>query len=145
MGFGEAIRVCFNKYATFSGRARRSEYWWWALFTVIGQAVLGVADQMMFGWQALSVGTAEVAVDAGPLASVFSLVCLLPGISVMVRRLHDTGRSGWWFWIILIPLIGWIFLLYWLIKAGDPGDNAYGPDPLSSGGLSGSSVPRVPR
>lgn len=145
MGFGEAIRVCFNKYVTFSGRARRSEYWWWVLFTVIGQAVLGVADQMIFGWQSMTVGDAEVAVNAGPLAGVFSLVILLPGISVMVRRLHDTGRSGWWFWIVLIPLIGWIFLLYWMIKAGDAGNNAYGPDPLDGAGMSGSSVPRVPR
>lgn len=146
MGFGEAVRTCFNKYVTFSGRARRAEYWWWVLFTIIGQAVFGVVDRMIFGPQFVHMGDMMVEAQTGPIGGIFSLVILLPGISVMVRRLHDTGHSGWWFWIVLIPIVGWIILLYWMIKAGDAGDNEFGSDPLASGGgYSGSSVPRVPR
>ena len=145
MGFGEAVRTCFNKYVTFSGRARRSEYWWWILFTIIGQAVFGIVDRMLFGSQVVQVGEMMVEAQTGPIGGIFSLAILLPGISVMVRRLHDTGRSGWWFWINLIPLIGWIIFLFWMIKAGDAGDNEYGFDPLARGGYGVSSVPRVPR
>ena len=146
MGFGEAVRTCFNKYVTFSGRARRSEYWWWALFIIIGQAVFGVIDRMLFGAQLVQMGDMMVEAQTGPLGGLFGLVTLLPGISVMVRRLHDTGHSGWWFWINLIPIVGWIIFLYWMIKAGDVGDNAFGSDPLAGGaGYGASSVPRVPR
>lgn len=145
MGFGEAVRTCFNKYVTFSGRARRSEYWWWILFIVIAQAVFGVIDRMLFDAQVVQVGDMMVEAQPGPIGGLFSLVTFLPGLSVMVRRLHDTGHSGWWFWIILIPIVGWIILLYWMIKAGDAGDNAYGSDPLAGGGYGESSVPRVPR
>jgi uncharacterized membrane protein YhaH (DUF805 family) len=146
MGFGEAVRTCFNKYVTFSGRARRSEYWWWALFIIIGQAVFGVIDRMLFGAQVVQMGDMMVEAQTGPLGGLFGLVTLLPGISVMVRRLHDTGHSGWWFWINLIPIVGWIIFLYWMIKAGDAGDNAFGSDPLAGGaGYGASSVPRVPR
>lgn len=131
MGFGEAVRSCFDKYVTFSGRAPRSEYWWWILFIVLAQAVIAVIDRQLFGMQMVQMGDMMVDAKAGPLGGIFSLATFLPGLSVMVRRLHDNGRSGWWFWIILIPLIGWIILLYWMIQRGDGGANAFGPDPLA--------------
>jgi uncharacterized membrane protein YhaH (DUF805 family) len=85
-GFGEAISVCFNKFATFKGRASRSEFWYFALFNVIVGIVTGILDLAIMG------GAAEMS----PLNSLASLVLLLPNLAVAVRRLHDTDRSGWW-------------------------------------------------
>ena len=137
MTFQDAVRRCFAKYATFSGRARRAEYWYFVLFTVLGSAIAGVIDSALFG---------RTMPDATLLGGIFSLATLLPALSVLVRRLHDTGRSGWWWWIILIPLIGVLVLLYWLIQPGDNGSNDYGRDPITDpdDGL-GPSVPAVPR
>jgi uncharacterized membrane protein YhaH (DUF805 family) len=137
MGFQDAVRICFSKYATFSGRARRAEYWYFVLFGFLGSAIAGILDAALFGM---------TAPDVTLLGGIFSLVTLLPGLSVMVRRLHDTGRSGWWFWIILIPLIGLLVLLWFLITPGDEGTNDYGPDPIAGpSDAGGSRVPRVPR
>lgn len=137
MTFQDAVRSCFSKYATFSGRARRSEYWYFVLFTVIGSAIAGVVDNALFG---------RMMPDVTLLGSIFSIAIFMPGLSVLVRRLHDTGRSGWWWWIIVIPLIGMLVLLYWLVQPGETGTNTYGPDPIMrpDDGL-GQSVPRVPR
>ena len=123
MGFGVAISSCFSKYVTFSGRASRSEYWWFVLFLFLGQIALGAVDVMMFGAGAQGVG---------PLGGLFGLVVFLPGLSAIVRRLHDIGRSGWWYWILMIPLVGFVasiaFLVVMLLR-GTPGPNRYGPDP----------------
>ena len=137
MTFQNAVRTCFAKYVTFSGRARRAEYWYFVLFTFLGSAIAGIIDSAIFG---------RTMPDATLLGGIFSIATFLPGLSALVRRLHDTGRSGWWWWIILIPLIGVLVLLYWLIKPGDSGTNDYGSDPLAEAdhGL-GSSVPRVRR
>jgi|APEBP8051073178_1049388.scaffolds.fasta_scaffold00085_23 uncharacterized membrane protein YhaH (DUF805 family) len=136
MGFGEAIQSALSKYVTFSGRARRAEYWWFALFVFLMGGILSGVDEALFD---------TFPEQAGPLAGIFSLAMFLPQISVTVRRLHDTGRSGWWFWILLIPLIGWLLMLYWMIKSGDSGTNAFGPDPIEEQWSGGSSIPRVPR
>ena len=109
MSFQESIITCLRKYASFGGRARRSEYWWFALFTTIaGAAVSGFGDG------------AETLVSA---------VFFLPGLAVWVRRLHDVGRSGWSTLWVFLPVIGWIMLFVWSVRAGDPGDNRYGPAP----------------
>ena len=137
MTFQNAVRTCFAKYVTFSGRARRAEYWYFVLFTFLGSAIAGIIDSAIFG---------RTMPDATLLGGIFSIATFLPGLSALVRRLHDTGRSGWWWWIILIPLIGVLVLLYWLIQPGKTGTNDYGLDPISDpdDGL-GPSVPSVPR
>jgi Predicted membrane protein len=118
MNFSTAVSTCFSKYATFSGRAPRAEYWWWVLFGLICNVVFGIADTMIFG------------LDNGALlAPVVSVILALPGLAVTVRRLHDITRSGWWVFIVFIPLIGAIMLILWLIREGDAGENEFGPNP----------------
>lgn len=136
-----AVRTCLSKYTTFSGRARRAEFWWFALFNFIVNAVLNLIDGLLFGF-------GHGMMDGPPvqfLSGVYSLLVLLPSLAVTVRRLHDTGRSGWWLLIWLIPLIGWIILIWWLATPGDEGRNDYGPDPLAEERYGPSTIPRVPR
>ncbi|MCB1311315.1 MAG: DUF805 domain-containing protein [Sedimentitalea sp.] len=142
MSFTEAVRTCFSKYVTFSGRARRSELWWFVLFVSVCGLILSVLDSALFGATASEAGSGEVAA----LSAIFSLATFLPSISVAVRRLHDLDRSGWWYWIVLIPLIGWIVLIVWYATRGTEGPNRFGPDPLDEGAGAGpSSIPKVPR
>jgi uncharacterized membrane protein YhaH (DUF805 family) len=107
-----------KKYAVFSGRARRKEYWTFLLFNIIIGLVLG--------------GIAWLAGGPDVLGSIYSLVVLIPGIAVSVRRLHDTDRSGWWLLIGLIPLIGAIVLLVLMAQDSQPGANQYGPNPKTA-------------
>lgn len=116
MNFGDSIRVCLSKYATFQGRASRSELWFFYLFYVIVLMVAGIIDGI--------IGTDVV------LYSLATFGLMLPIISATVRRLHDVNRSGWWYWIALVPLVGGIVLLIWLCTRGTAGDNTYGADPL---------------
>ena len=95
-------------YAQFEGRASRSEYWWFYLFTVL---VTAAADML-----------------GGTVGNLASLAFFLPGLALLVRRLHDTGRSGWWF-LIAFTVIGIPVLLYWLVRASDAGANKYGEGP----------------
>jgi uncharacterized membrane protein YhaH (DUF805 family) len=100
MTFAESVRTCFSKYVDFNGVASRSEFWWFILFTCIVGLVLSIIDTAL--------GTTPV------LYGLFALAVLLPYLAVGVRRLHDTGRSGWWWLIVLIPLIGTIVLIvFW--------------------------------
>ena len=102
MDFGEAIKVCFNKFANFEGRARRSEFWWFQLFTyIISSLTCGIGG----------------------------LVLLLPTIAVTARRLHDTGRSGWLQLLMFIPIVGYVLIIIWTVQDSDPGTNEYGPNP----------------
>src|ERR1700681_4390127 len=110
-----------KKYADFSGRARRKEYWFFVLFNIIISVVLTVCDVFM--------GTYSAAANIGILTAIYTLAVLTPGIAVSVRRLHDTGRSGWWLLIVLVPLIGAIVLLVFMLLDSQPGTNAYGPNP----------------
>lgn len=130
MGFGAAIRACFSKYVTFSGRACRSELWYFMLFAVIGYIVAAVLDNVLGTTYATGNGGHMV---YGYLYSLWGLALLLPTISVHVRRLHDRGRSGWWWWLYLIPVVGAIWLLVWFCQRGTQGDNRFGPNPLASG------------
>lgn len=142
MDFSTAVITCFRKYATFSGRARRAEFWWFALFNLGVLAILNFID-FGFGnphrWMAGEGGPS-------PVAGLYWLAILLPSIAVAVRRLHDTDRSGWWLLLELIPLIGPLVLIWFFATPGSAGDNAHGSDPLrSQSGPGPSSVPRVPR
>ncbi len=116
MNFGRAISSGFLNYVNFSDRTYRSEYWYWFLFVVLGQIVTAIVDSVI-GIQ-LTTG-------------IFSLVVLLPGIAVGVRRLHDLDRSGWWLLLAFVPLVGTIVLIVWFCTRGTPGPNRFGPDPLA--------------
>lgn len=121
MGFKEAVTRVFNNYANFSGRARRSEFWFFALFTlIISAALAGLAQTFGQGF----LGRLFTGLD-----SLFSLAVFIPSLAVAWRRLHDIGKSGAnWCWIFL-PLVGAIMLLVWYCRDSDPGENAYGPNP----------------
>ena len=110
-----------KKYATFSGRARRKEYWMYILFYVVILLVLTIVDGL--------IGTRIADAGLGILTAIYALAVLIPTLAVTVRRLHDTGRSGWWILIQLIPLVGVFILLYFLVSDSNPGQNAYGPSP----------------
>lgn len=141
MSFMDSIKTCFGKYATFKGRASRSEFWYFALFIWVGVIVLSFVDSTVFGPREVVMMSATDSFADGmsfdmswqpqPITALFMLATLLPNISVMVRRLHDTARSGWWYWIVLVPLIGFIVLLVFFVGKGTDGENEYGADPLA--------------
>ena len=110
-----------KKYAVFSGRSQRKEYWFFVLFSLIVTLVLSLVDS--------SVGLFDVEAGVGLLSGLYSLAVLVPSIAVGVRRLHDTGRSGWWLLISLVPLIGVIVLIVLMALDSEPGDNRFGPNP----------------
>jgi uncharacterized membrane protein YhaH (DUF805 family) len=109
-----------KKYAEFNGRARRQEYWMFVLINALISGALGIAEG--------AVGLAAES-GGGPLTGLYGLFVLVPGIAVGVRRLHDTGRSGWWLLLALIPFFGWIALLVFMVTDGEPQPNEYGPSP----------------
>lgn len=104
VGFFDAIKICFRKYANFSGRAPRAEFWWWTLFTFI------------LGWIPF------VDIIAG-------IVLLIPSLAVTCRRLHDVGKAAGWIFISMVPIVGWILMLIWELKDGEPHPNRFGPNP----------------
>ena len=104
-----------KKYAIFNGRARRKEYWMFFLFNIIISIVLAFVEPM--------IGTKSI------IAILYSLALLIPGIAVAVRRLHDTNHSGWWLLIGLVPIIGAIILLVFMVRDSQSGENQYGSNP----------------
>ena len=110
-----------KKYAVFSGRARRKEIWFFVLFNIIISIVLAVIDGVT--------GSFSPEAGMGLLGGIYTLAVLIPGIAVSVRRLHDTERSGWWLLIALVPLIGAIVLLVFMVQDSKPGQNQYGANP----------------
>ena len=124
MGFQEAVRTCLQKYATFSGRAPRSEYWWFVLFCILVGIAAAIISMLLFGYSP----TDPDSVDWVGL--LCSLALLLPSLAVGVRRLHDIDRSGWWMLLILIPLLGAIVLIIFAAQRGTTGSNRFGADPL---------------
>src|SRR5262245_56973813 len=116
------LKVLKN-YAVFNGRARRKEYWFFVLFNAIFTIAAMVVDNFL--GLTFSDETAY-----GPFYLLYTLAVLIPGIAVSVRRLHDIGRSGWYFLLALIPCVGGIVLLVFDLTPGDVGPNQYGPDPI---------------
>ena len=108
LGFVEAIKLFFQNFTNFSGRARRSEYWWVCLFNMIVSTIIGMILPD-FAW-------------------IWSVVILVPTLSLCVRRLHDIGKSGWSYLVLLIPVAGWIIMLIWLCQ-DSTGDNRWGKNP----------------
>jgi uncharacterized membrane protein YhaH (DUF805 family) len=124
-----------KKYAVFAGRSRRKEYWMFQLFTSLIIAVLLAIDALT---------GMKRDVGLGLLSSLYVLAVLIPSLAVLVRRLHDTERSGWWVFIGLIPLVGPIILLIFTVQDSQPGENRFGPNPktaLSGPMASGSALP----
>lgn len=132
MSFMESIKTVFAKYADFSGRARRSEYWWWALANaIISNVLYAIAIGPTFTSFVTDFDQSG-SFSFSPLFAIFplySLAVLLPSLAVTVRRLHDVGRPGTHIFFGLIPFVGWIILLVFVIPEGNKGTNAYGPDP----------------
>ena len=110
-----------KKYAVFGGRARRKEYWYFFLFHALIGIVLAIVDGVT--------GTLVPGAGIGLLGGLYSLAVFIPGCAVTVRRLHDTGKSGWWLLIFLVPLVGVIVFLVFMVKDSQPGENQYGPNP----------------
>ncbi len=121
MNFFEAVKTCFAKYVNFNGRARRSEYWWYALFLVILSVVAALIDSPKPG-------------ESGTVGTIVSLATLLPSIAVAVRRMHDVGKSGWF---CLIP----IYNIVLACTNGEVGDNEYGSDP--KGGITENEIDQL--
>jgi uncharacterized membrane protein YhaH (DUF805 family) len=126
MNFFEAISSGFRNYVNFSGRAIRSEYWYWTLFTTVVSLVFGVIDEVL---------------NPGDKMGVFSIVTMLielavflPGLAVSVRRLHDIDRTGWWL-LLAFTVIGFFVLIYWACQRGTSGPNRFGPDPMPALGM----------
>ena len=125
MSFAEAVETCLvKKFVSFSGRARRSEYWYFTLFSLIVSMAASIIGGMLF---------VHHEGDVNLLSSLLSLVLFLPGLGVAIRRLHDIGKSAWWYLIIFVPMIGWIILLVFMCKDSFPGPNQYGPSPKYPG------------
>ena len=116
---------CLKQYADFSGRARRKEFWMFVLFNMIFSIALCVLD-VIFG---TSAGSSDAPFAMGLFQGIYSLGVLIPGLAVCVRRLHDIGKSGWYYFIVLIPIIGSIILLVWFCKEGERNSNEWGEDP----------------
>jgi uncharacterized membrane protein YhaH (DUF805 family) len=112
-----------KKYAVFSGRARRKEYWFFILFNMIFAIVAMIVDNVL--------GIAIEGLGYGPIYILYGLAILLPNLGVLVRRLHDVGKNGWFFFITFIPIVGAIWLLVLLCRDGVQGENQYGPNPKS--------------
>ncbi|WP_026652067.1 DUF805 domain-containing protein [Butyrivibrio proteoclasticus] len=121
MSFTDAVKSVFSQYAGFSGRARRSEYWYFYLFNFCVALVLSIL--------------ANVVKPLGFLSMIWSLAVLIPGLAVGVRRLHDIGKSGLFLLFALIPLVGAILLIIWFATDSQPGDNQYGPNPKGVAGF----------
>ncbi|WP_439534463.1 DUF805 domain-containing protein [Polymorphobacter sp.] len=113
-----------RKFATFSGRARRAEYWWFSLFVMLIAIALTAVDFMLVGAERLE----EYGI--GPLGGLFSLALVIPGLAASIRRLHDRDKSGWWLLWGLLPVIGGLILLIQYVQRGTVGDNRFGPDPV---------------
>jgi uncharacterized membrane protein YhaH (DUF805 family) len=122
MNFGEAITAGFRNYVNFSGRAIRSEYWYWVLFTVLASIVTTILDRAIFADS-----------ETGPINLIANVVFLLPSIAIGIRRLHDIDRTGWWT-LIVFTIIGFFVLIYWACQPGTPGANRFGANPLPGTG-----------
>jgi uncharacterized membrane protein YhaH (DUF805 family) len=125
MDFTTAVSSVLSKYVGFQGRARRSEYWWWALASFLIALVAEVLDRFV------DPAPPGAVLYLGLIYKLTALALFLPSLAVGVRRLHDTDRSGFWFFIALVPIVGAILLLVWFCMKGTSGTNRFGPDPTA--------------
>ena len=124
MGFGEAVKSFWSHYSQFKGRSRRSEYWWIQLFLVLTNLAVAAVDL------ALMDGDVDRFIangGGGIVGLVWILVTIVPALAVLVRRLHDTGKSGWWVLMGFVPFAGAIVLFVFSVLESTPGENKYGP------------------
>jgi uncharacterized membrane protein YhaH (DUF805 family) len=124
MTFGDAVNSVLSKYATFDGRASRAEFWRWVVVFVLLTLITRMIDGALFLSSIREGLFARGAMQ--PLTYITILVLLLPNLALAVRRLHDTGRSGWWLLLMLVPFVGPLVLLYWYVQPSDDGPNPYG-------------------
>ena len=117
MDFQTSIKICFNKFAVFSGRASRSEFWFFVLFGFLGGIIAAIIDVMILGYPFE---------ENGPINLIFSVALIVPSISVAARRLHDINKSGWW-QLLWITIIGGILLIIWHATEGENKKNKFGP------------------
>ena len=117
MDFQTSINTCFKKYAVFSGRASRSEFWFFVLFGILGGIITTIIDTIILGY------TVE---EGGPINLIFSVALLIPSIAVTARRLHDIDKSGWW-QLLWFTVIGGILLIIWHATEGENKKNEFGP------------------
>ena len=122
-----------SKYVVWQGRATRSEYWYFILFTSLITVALTMVD--------VAFGTFDEEANQGLIGGLFGLFIFLPSIAVFVRRLHDTGHSGWWFWILLVPVVGMIVTLVFLCSDSHGDTNQYGPNPKIMDATGSASPP----
>jgi uncharacterized membrane protein YhaH (DUF805 family) len=135
MSFPEAIRTCFRKYITFSGRATRPEYWWFILFIIVGGIIANMLDGYLFGFTTTPVSATEFEIESnGPIASLFSLATIIPILAVGWRRMHDSGRSGLY---LLYPILVWIGIGTFASMAGLTGSILSGDFAAAFAGLTG--------
>ncbi|MCX8512151.1 MAG: DUF805 domain-containing protein [Chthoniobacteraceae bacterium] len=121
MSFGAAITSFFSKYATFSGRARRSEFWFAVLFTSLVSIAISIV------WPGTTVVVDGMTFQQASVPSnLWQLAIFIPSLALSVRRLHDVGRKGTYYFFILLPIVGWILLFIQLVKDSEPGPNAFG-------------------
>lgn len=126
--------IAFQKYAVFSGRATRSEFWFFFLFNIIAVIIFGITAGIVaaaLGWDTTS---------AEGLADLYLLAALVPWLALNVRRLHDIGFSGWWLLISMVPLLGPITMLVFCAQDSQPGANRFGPNPKGVNALSSEAV-----
>ncbi|MCK9487417.1 MAG: DUF805 domain-containing protein [Dehalococcoidia bacterium] len=124
MSFQQAVRSGLEKYARFEGRDGRSAFWFWVLFTVLVSIVAGVVDTIL--------GTGDPSTGTGLVGGLASLALLVPSLAVGARRLHDIGKSGWMQLLAVVPILGWIYLIYLFAQEGHAGENQYGQPPVTA-------------
>src|SRR5438105_1179695 len=132
MSFGQAVASYFQNYVNFHGRAPRSAYWWVFLFNVIVAVITSILDQSLGIAYTMQGPAGPISLGYGPIYSIYVLAILLPSLALSVRRLHDRDKSGWWFLLVFIPIVGAIILLIWFALPGTPGDNRFGTNPLAA-------------
>ena len=138
LGFSAAFKRFFKHYADFSGRARRREYW----YVILWQAIIGAAVSVLLIFSGIIFGAGAIGDSLDAIASggamyiiliilygLYNLGTIVPSLALTVRRIHDTGKSGWWYFMSCIPLVGFVFPLIWSFSDSEPGSNKWGPCP----------------
>ena len=132
MDFQRALRSFWKRYRDFRGRSRRSEYWFIQLFLVVTNIAVAIIDLALMGWD---VDRFIANGGGGIVGLVWILVTIVPAVAVLVRRLHDTGKSGWWALVGFLPLVGAVVLLVFTVTDSSPGENKFGVSPKESSDL----------